>query len=298
MNTGNTETSVRPTRWWVPWLAAAIVTAVIIGIGSFLVFARDREPASMDLGDAGGPQVPQVTGYYGGEEIAFIHTEASDAEVAALLTDMMGGSPVITVPSLAEVPDTALGQVFVFTSGVKPDGATGVWAAGDVTGLMPFTHAAFEQGRIAANNGLGKRQRYRPESTPWVTFTDPEVARVGITEAEAAEREGRVAYLPMSEMDRAIAADATDGFVKLIAGPRPILGHRGGGRLFGATVVAERAGEMIHSPALAMARNMFTGRLAQATTAYPTWSYAIQLAAAQFFGTHGGRTASPAKHGT
>ena len=173
--------------------------------------------------------------------------------------------------------------------------ARGVWAAGDVTGLMPFTHAAYEQGRIAANNALGKRQRYRPEATPWVTFTDPEVARVGITEAEAARCDGRVAHLPMTEMDRAVTADATDGFVKLVAGPRLLLGRLGGGRVLGATVVASRAGEMIHTPALAMARNMFTGRLAQTTTAYPTWSYAIQLAAAQFFTETGGRTARRAR---
>ncbi|MCH7230916.1 FAD-dependent oxidoreductase [Glycomyces sp. L485] len=173
--------------------------------------------------------------------------------------------------------------------------AKGVWAAGDVTGMMPFTHAAFEQGRIAADNALGSRKRYRPEATPWVTFTDPEVARVGITEADAVERDGRVAYLPMSEMDRAIAAGATDGFVKLIAGPRLGLGHRGGGKVLGATIVASRAGEMIQMPALAMATGMFTGRLAQATAAYPTWTYGVQMAAAQFFMEIGGRTAREAR---
>nr|WP_199039899.1 hypothetical protein [Glycomyces salinus] len=116
-----------------------------------------------------------------------------------------------------------------------------------------------------------------------------------LTEGKAGERDGRVAYLPKAETDRAIAAEATDGFVKLIARPRRLLGHRGGGRVLGATVVAERAGEVIHTPALAMATGMFTGRLAQATTAYPTWSYVIQSAAAQFFMEIGGRTARPAE---
>jgi pyruvate/2-oxoglutarate dehydrogenase complex dihydrolipoamide dehydrogenase (E3) component len=174
--------------------------------------------------------------------------------------------------------------------------APGVYAAGDVTGRMPFTHAAFEMGRIAAGNALSRRhRRYRPAATPWVTFTDPEVARVGRTEAEAAERGGRVAYLPMTEMDRAIAAGRADGFIQLLAGPRRLLGNIGGGRILGATIVAARAGEMIHEPALAMATGMFTGRLAQATHAYPTWSYGIQLAAAQFFIPIGGRTARPAR---
>ncbi len=173
--------------------------------------------------------------------------------------------------------------------------AEGVYAAGDVTGRMPFTHAAFAMGRLAAGNALSRRRRrYDATATPWVTFTDPEVARVGITEA-AAVRGGRVAHLPMSEMDRAVTAGRTDGFITLIAGPRRLLRHLGGGRIVGATIVAARAGEMIHEPALAMAANMFTGRLAEATHAYPTWSYGIQLAAAQFFLPIGGRRARPAR---
>jgi pyruvate/2-oxoglutarate dehydrogenase complex dihydrolipoamide dehydrogenase (E3) component len=177
--------------------------------------------------------------------------------------------------------------------------ATGVYAAGDVTGRMPFTHAAFHMGRLAAGNALSqrpwRRRRYDPAATPWVTFTDPEVARVGVTEAHAAELGGRVAWLPMAEMDRAIAAGRTDGFIKLLAGPRRLLGNLSGGRVLGATIVAARAGEMIHEPALAMATRMFTGRLAAATHAYPTWSYGIQLAAAQFFMPVGGRHARPAR---
>ncbi len=171
-----------------------------------------------------------------------------------------------------------------------------MYAAGDVTGRLPFTHAAFAMGRVAADNALSRRQRrYDSSATPWVTFTDPEVARVGMTEAEAAAHGGRVAYLPMTDMDRAITAGQTDGFIKLITGPRRLLRGLGGGRILGATIVASRAGEMIHEPALAMATNMFTGRLAQVTHAYPTWSYGLQLTAAQFFHTIDGRRARPAR---
>lgn len=174
--------------------------------------------------------------------------------------------------------------------------APGVYAVGDVIGRMPFTHAAFEMGRVAAGNALSRHRqhRYRPAATPWVTFTDPEVARVGHTEAQAAEHGGRVAYLPVGDMDRAIAASQTDGFIKLLAGPRRLLGNLGGGRVLGATIVASRAGEMIHEPALAMATRMFTGRLAATTHAYPTWSYGVQLAAAQFFMPVAGHRARPA----
>jgi pyruvate/2-oxoglutarate dehydrogenase complex dihydrolipoamide dehydrogenase (E3) component len=65
--------------------------------------------------------------------------------------------------------------------------------------------------------------------------------------------------------------------------------------LLGATIVSGRAGEMINELALAMRAGMFAGRLAQASHAYPTWSLAIQQAAAQFFGCYGGRTARPAR---
>ncbi len=180
--------------------------------------------------------------------------------------------------------------------------APGVWAVGDVTGRMPFTHAADEMGRIAVANALSRLARVRPrrfrrEAVPWVTFTTPEVGRVGLTEAAAAEahRGARVAYLPMAEVDRAVAAGRTEGFVKLIAGPRRVLGDLGGGRVLGATVVAPRGGELVHEAALAMRTGMFTGRLAQTVHAYPTWSVAVQQAAAQFFVEVGGRRARPAR---
>lgn len=96
---------------------------------------------------------------------------------------------------------------------------------------------------------------------------------------------------------RGMITGETAGFVKLIAGPRRPLGNAGGGRLLGATVVAPAAGEMIGLVALAMHTNMFTGRLAQTTQAYPTWSMAIQEAAAQFFMTRGGHTARDARGG-
>lgn len=173
----------------------------------------------------------------------------------------------------------------------------GVYAVGDVTGKLPFTHAADEMGRIAAGNALkkGHRGRYQTHHTPWVTFTNPELARVGMTEAEAAKHGGRVAELPMSEMDRAITDGREAGFIKLITGPKLLTRHAGGGKVIGATIVAERAGEMIHEVALAMRTRAFAGRLAQTVHAYPTWSYGIQKTAGQLFGEVDGRTWRPAR---
>ena len=98
----------------------------------------------------------------------------------------------------------------------------------------------------------------------------------------------------MTELDRAITAGRTEGFVKIIAGPRTILRGTAGGRILGATIVAPRAGEVIHELVLAMRTGMFPARLALATHAYPTWSMSVQQAAAQFFGEFGGRSARPA----
>lgn len=185
---------------------------------------------------------------------------------------------------------------FIVTDDTLATTAKGVWAVGDVAGKLQFTHAADEMGRIAVANafGRGPKQRFHPEWVPWVTFTDPEVARIGAAEADVAGR-GRVAYVPMTEVDRAIAAGETDGFVKLVTAPRRMLGNADGGRVVGATIVASRGGELIHEATLAVRTGMFAGRLAQTVHAYPTWSTALRQAAGQLCMEVGGRRARPAR---
>lgn len=227
-----------------------------------------------------------------------LRLDGGDAVDAERLLVAVGRSPVTDGLELDRVGVALDDRGYVRTDDQLRTTAPGIYAVGDVTGRLPFTHAADEMGRLAARNALRRRGRpstYDPRPTPWVTFTAPEVARVGMTEAEAARHGGRVAWLPMSEVDRAVAAGETEGFVKLIAGPRRVLRRLGGGQVLGATIVAPRAGEMIHEPALAMRTRMFAGRLAQATHAYPTWSSAVQLAAAQWFGEIGGRRARRAR---
>ncbi len=204
------------------------------------------------------------------------------------------------LPNTADLGLEDAGVALTSTGHIKVDRrlrttADRIWAVGDVNGLLAFTHAADEQGRLAAWGALGQRLAWKFDATrvPWVTFTSPEVARVGLLEAEA-PRGSRVAYLPMAENDRAVAAQLTEGFIKLIAAPRRGLGLAGGGKLVGATIVGARAGEMIHEPALAIRTNMFTGRLAQLSHAYPTWSVGIQKCAGQFFREVEGRSARPA----
>ena len=176
----------------------------------------------------------------------------------------------------------------------------------EITGLIVDDHLCTGCGACVnvcpvhgANNrevalGKGPRWRYDASTTPWVTFTSPEVARVGVLESDA-PRGAMVAHLPLSHVDRAITDGRTDGFVKLIAGPKRVTRTLFGGQIVGATIVADRAGEMIHGPTIAARLGMFVGRLAQVTTPYPTWSTAIQQAAGQFFQPVSGIEARPAQ---
>lgn len=225
-----------------------------------------------------------------------IHSSSDPVEVDELLV-AVGRVPNTAGLALDELGVTVDDRGFIETDRRLETSVNGVYAAGDVTGKLPFTHAADEMGRIAASNALGKGYggRYRTDHTPWVTFTSPEVARVGVTEAEAASMGGMVAYLPMSEMDRAITDGAEDGFIKLIAAPKWLTRRLFGGRIIGATIVAPRAGEMINEIALLMRSGSFAGRLAQTVHAYPTWSYGIQKAAGQFMGPVEGREARAAR---
>lgn len=229
---------------------------------------------------------------------ARLHLEGGATVEAARVLVAIGRTPATEDLGLQRIGVATDERGFVVTDDTLRTTVEHVYACGDVVGRLQFTHAADYMGRIAARNALSRvaTARYDASSIPWVTFTDPEVGRVGVTEAEAADLGGRVAFLPMSEVDRAVAEGRTRGFVKLVAGPRRGLGNAGGGRILGATVVAHRGGELIDEVALAMRTRMFAGRLAQAIHAYPTWSWAIQKCAAQLFFEIDGRRARPARH--
>ena len=166
-----------------------------------------------------------------------------------------------------------------------------VWAAGDCTSRLQFTHVGDEQGRLAAGNafarsGPGGRGTWDDSGVPWVTFTEPEIGHVGLTEAQAVAQHGdrvRVSTSWNTTSDRARTAGETDGLVKLVALP----GRVGGmalGKLVGMTAVGPMAGELVAEGALSMRAGTVVGRLAQTVHAYPTWSLSTRIAAAQFFG--------------
>ncbi|MEE8602441.1 dihydrolipoyl dehydrogenase family protein [Euzebya tangerina] len=177
--------------------------------------------------------------------------------------------------------------------------ADDVYAVGDITGGLQFTHVGYDHGALAVNNALGLIQMsFDPRVIPWATFTEPEIGRVGLSEAQAYDEYGdaaRVAFMPIAETDRAKTSDETDGFVKLIAGPHTLVRGLAGGNLVGATVVSPTGGDLIHELALAVKQKTITGRLAQMVHAYPSWSLAIRETAAQFFFEYKGAEARPAR---
>lgn len=143
-----------------------------------------------------------------------------------------------------------------------------IWAAGDVVGRLYFTHVAGLHGLTAMANALFRARRgIDAQTVPWVTFTDPEVARVGLTEEQARRRLGGepvVLRHDYAESDRALTAGETQGFAKLVADRR--------GRLLGATVVAPAAGESIAELTRVVAGKGSVGSVSQTVHAYPTFS--------------------------
>jgi pyruvate/2-oxoglutarate dehydrogenase complex dihydrolipoamide dehydrogenase (E3) component len=140
-----------------------------------------------------------------------------------------------------------------------------IYAAGDVTARLPFTHVAAHHARVASVNALFGMRRTVDETIPWVTFTDPEVAHVGLTEAQARERWGDRTILARSDyaaLDRAITEGEPEGFALLVADPR--------GRLVGATVAAAGAGEAIAELTARVVAGDKIDALSTTVHAYPT----------------------------
>ena len=168
-----------------------------------------------------------------------------------------------------------------------------IYALGDVNGGPQFTHVAEDQARAAAAGITGSRMSsWDDRVVPRVTFTDPEVASIGLTEAEARARHGRsvrIFELPLVEVDRAITMGATDGFFKVVTarggwnryvpGARRLMGDP----IVGTTLVAPGAGELLGPIAMAMKAHLPIGLTAWAMQPYPTLAVGLRQALGQQF---------------
>ncbi len=153
-----------------------------------------------------------------------------------------------------------------------------IFAGGDVIGDLQFTHVAGYHALVAMANGLFRaRQRIEREWTPWATFTDPEIAHVGLTEQQARERHGDQVEIydhDHSHLDRALTAGAR-GSVKLVAGKR--------GRLLGATIVGPAAAESIIESAKVIREGGKVADVSQMIHVYPTFSEGPARAADEYW---------------
>lgn len=159
-----------------------------------------------------------------------------------------------------------------------------VWACGDVTGPFQLTHAGAHQAWHATVNALfGEFKRFTVDyrHLPSVTFTEPEVARVGLSEREARQRgvAFEVTRYDLGELDRAIAEGRTQGFVKVITVP-------GKDRLLGVSIVGHGAGELLGEFTLAMTQGIGLNKLLGTIHPYPTFSEAAKASAGVWKNAH------------
>ncbi len=159
-----------------------------------------------------------------------------------------------------------------------------IYACGDVTGRLQFTHVAAHTAWYATVNALfGALRRFRIDdrAIPWCTFTDPEVARVGLSETEANDQgiAHEVTVYGLADLDRAIADEAGVGFVKVLTVP-------GKDRILGVTIVSEHAGELIAEYVLAMQHGIGLNGILRTIHVYPTFAEANKNAAGQWRRAH------------
>jgi pyruvate/2-oxoglutarate dehydrogenase complex dihydrolipoamide dehydrogenase (E3) component len=149
-----------------------------------------------------------------------------------------------------------------------------IFAAGDICLPYKFTHTADAAARIVIQNALFRgRKRVSALTIPWCTFTDPEIAHVGMYERDARAKgiETDTFVREMRDVDRALADGEEEGFVKVHV-------RKGTDRILGATIVARHAGEMINEITLAMVANIGLGGIAGVIHSYPTQAEAIKQA--------------------
>ncbi len=177
-----------------------------------------------------------------------------------------------------EAADVKYDKQRIVTDKYLRTSARHIFAAGDVTGHFPFTHMAAYEASVVIRNALffwPLLQKTDFRVVPWTTFTDPEVARVGLTESEAKERFGEanvhVYRIDFADNDRAQAEEETKGFAKIICEGRK-------NEIVGAHIVGARAGELIHEVVLAMKQRLSITALGSMIHVYPTLTQVNQQA--------------------
>jgi len=282
---------------------------IVIGagpIGCELAQAHRRLGARVTLLDA-GPMMPKddpdavdvvrnrlvAEGIAVKERIKVLRVERGGAGVAVIIGGghgeerLQGSHILVAAGRKANVDNLGLEEAGVaYTqNGITVDARlrsvsnSRVYAAGDVAGGLQFTHlAGYHAGIIIRNVLFRIPAKATPAAMPWVTFTDPELAQVGLSEAEARAKHGDTIKLLRAEFgsnDRAQAELETEGFLKAIVDKS--------GRILGATIVGSHAGELILPWVLAISQRLRIGAMAGIIAPYPTLSEISKRAAGSYY---------------
>ena len=157
--------------------------------------------------------------------------------------------------------------------------AKNIWACGDVTGQYLFTHVAeYQAGLVVANAlipFLKRKANYRV--VPWVTYTDPELGRVGLTEDEARQkyRDVKVYRYDVKDLDRAVIEGEDRGMIKIVCTKK--------GQILGAHALAPRGGEILHEFVLAMQNNLGVKSITNTIHVYPTLAQAVRRTTNKYY---------------
>ncbi len=288
--------------------AVAPVHLIVIGagpIGCEMAQAHRRLGADVTLIDM-GPMLPKddpevvavVRRKFLGEGIAVIEgakiarIEKRGGGVAVALTDggaerwIAGSHLLVAAGRKANVENLGLEAAGVKFSkgGVEVDARLRssnkrIYAAGDVAGGLQFTHLASYHAGIILRNALFRLPaKAAPKALPWVTYCDPELARVGMIEEQATKIHGdgvRVLRADFADNDRARAEKIGEGFLKAVVGKR--------GAILGCTIVGPDAGDLIQPWVLAMSQGLKIGALASMIAPYPTLGEISKRAAGAYY---------------
>jgi pyruvate/2-oxoglutarate dehydrogenase complex dihydrolipoamide dehydrogenase (E3) component len=281
---------------------------IVIGagpIGCEMVQAHRRLGSRVSLLDI-GPMMPKddpeavdvvrqrfrAEGIETAETIKILRIEKSDAGVGVIVAErererrIEGSHLLIATGRRPNVEDLGLEAAGVRYSpkGIEVDvrlrsSNKNIFAAGDVAGSYQFTHVAGYHAGIVIRNALFRLPaKTSTKAVPWVTYTDPELAHVGMSEADARKAHGdgiRVVRAEFSDNDRAQAENVKQGFLKGILSKR--------GTVLGATIVGSHAGELVLPWGLAVSKDLKIGDLASLIAPYPTLSEITKRAAGSYY---------------
>jgi pyruvate/2-oxoglutarate dehydrogenase complex dihydrolipoamide dehydrogenase (E3) component len=218
-------------------------------------------------------RIDQVKSTSSGRRIQYVFdtTGSADVEVDAILV-AVGRTPNVEALNLRAASVMSDPRHSVIVDEHLRTTNRRIFAAGDVCSAMKFTHAADFQARIVIQNALFRgRARASSLIIPWCTYTDPEVAHIGLSEADARRRGVAIRTFtqPLHEVDRARLEGDEEGFVRIHV-------RAGSDRIVGATIVAPHAGDLIGELSLAMTARIGLRKLAEAIHPYPTLADALR----------------------